>query len=253
MACSGVRSGAQDGMSDARSGAQVGTSDVRSGAQVRPRVPAQLPAWLPGRNSNSTGSAKSVGEAVGQPPREPTTRSCLRRSLAPWAAFEEDLRTVFHQQDGRHGHGAVHRAVDCGSAQRADMGRNSHLAAAPCSGSGFHLKGSIMAQLGSRDQRLAFQTLTQQPVHDPLGLAFGPGLCRGLHRVKQEFAFVVSVAQESGFVRWRLLLAVMPTWVVIHVSPHAEVMCEDCSHELLIRFPKVHQPEQQQPSLDRFT
>lgn len=77
---------------------------------------------------------------------------------------------------------------------------------------------------GSRNQRLAFQALTQQPVHDPLGLAFGPGLCRGLHRVKQEFVFVVSVAQESGFVRWRLLLAVMPTWVVIRVSPHAEVI-----------------------------
>ena len=78
-------------MSDARSGVQDGTSDVRTGARVRPRVPAQLPAWLPGRSSNSTGSAKSVVEAVGQLPRELTTRSCLRRSLATWAA---SLRVV---------------------------------------------------------------------------------------------------------------------------------------------------------------
>ena len=88
---SDARSGAQDGTSDVRSGAQDGTNDVRSGVQVRLRVPAQLPAWLPGRNSNSTGSAKSVVEAVGQPPRELTARSCLRRSLATWAA---SLRVV---------------------------------------------------------------------------------------------------------------------------------------------------------------
>ena len=100
MAWSGVRSGARDGTSDARSGAQDGTSDVRRGAwggtsdvrcgarvQLPAQVQAQLPAWL----SNSTGSTKSVVEAVGQPPRELTTRSCLRRSLATWAA---SLRVV---------------------------------------------------------------------------------------------------------------------------------------------------------------
>jgi hypothetical protein len=52
LAWSGVRSGAQDGMSDVRCGGQDGTSDVRCGAQV------QLPAPL----SNSTGSAKSLIE-----------------------------------------------------------------------------------------------------------------------------------------------------------------------------------------------
>ena len=71
LAWSGVRSGAQDGMSDVRSGAQDDTSDVRSGAQV------QLPAQL----SNSTGSAKSL--IVAQPPRELTTYSCLRHPTWP--------------------------------------------------------------------------------------------------------------------------------------------------------------------------
>ena len=76
LAWSGVRSGAQDGMSDVRSGAQDGTSDVRSGAQV------QLPALqLPAQLSNSTGSAKSP--IVAQPPRELTTHPCLRHPTWP--------------------------------------------------------------------------------------------------------------------------------------------------------------------------
>ena len=39
--------------------------------------------------------------------------------------IEGGLRTVLHQQGGRHGHGAVHRAHHCRGAQRADMGRKS--------------------------------------------------------------------------------------------------------------------------------
>jgi hypothetical protein len=39
--------------------------------------------------------------------------------------IEESLRTVFHQQGGRHGHGAVHRAHHHRSAPWADMGKKS--------------------------------------------------------------------------------------------------------------------------------
>ena len=39
--------------------------------------------------------------------------------------IKRDLRTVFHQQDGRHGHGTVHRAHHHRSAPRADMGKKS--------------------------------------------------------------------------------------------------------------------------------
>jgi hypothetical protein len=54
----------------ARSGVQDGMSDVRSGAQVelpaQEQLPAQErpPAQVPGRNSNSTGSAKSLIEPL---------------------------------------------------------------------------------------------------------------------------------------------------------------------------------------------
>src|ERR1700731_4634222 len=60
LAWSGVRRGAQDGMSDVRCGAQDGTSDVRCGAQVQ--LPAQVQLQLPEQLSNSTGSAKSLIE-----------------------------------------------------------------------------------------------------------------------------------------------------------------------------------------------
>jgi hypothetical protein len=74
----GVRSGAQDGMSDARSGARDGTSDVRSGAQVQ--LPAQVQLQLPAQPSNSTGSAKSLIEPVAQPPC--AVHAVIRHSLA---------------------------------------------------------------------------------------------------------------------------------------------------------------------------
>src|ERR1700737_1807995 len=77
LAWSGVRSGAQDGMSDVRSGAQDGTSDVRCGAQVQ--LPAQVQLQLPAQLSNSTGSAKSLIEPAAQPSRE------LKRWTSPLA------------------------------------------------------------------------------------------------------------------------------------------------------------------------
>jgi hypothetical protein len=48
--------------SGARSGVQHGTSGVRCGAQVQlpVQVQVQLLAQIPGRNSNSTGSAKAL-------------------------------------------------------------------------------------------------------------------------------------------------------------------------------------------------
>jgi len=62
LAWSGVRSGVQHGMSGVRCGAQRAQSGVRCGAQVQLPVQVQvpLPAQLPGRNSNSTGSAKAL-------------------------------------------------------------------------------------------------------------------------------------------------------------------------------------------------
>ena len=39
--------------------------------------------------------------------------------------IERGLRTVFHQQGGRHGHGAVHRAHHHRGAPRADIGKKS--------------------------------------------------------------------------------------------------------------------------------
>jgi hypothetical protein len=107
----------------------------------------------------------------------------------------------------------------------------------------------LCTQSSSGDERLTSQKFAQQSVHYPSGLAFGPGLCRGLHRIKQWLVFVVSVAQESRVFRWRLLLAVIPTWVVIHVSPPCRSYSDEvfAVPKLLIRFPKVHQPERQQP------
>ena len=63
----------QDGTSDVKTGAQGAQIDARSGAQVQ--LPAQvqlqaqvqLPAQVPGRNSNSTGSAKSPIEPLEYP------------------------------------------------------------------------------------------------------------------------------------------------------------------------------------------
>jgi hypothetical protein len=60
----------QDGTSDVKTGAQGAQIDARSGAQVQ--LPAQvqlqarvqLPAQVPGRNSNSTGSARSLIEPL---------------------------------------------------------------------------------------------------------------------------------------------------------------------------------------------
>src|SRR5258705_9514928 len=51
-------------------GAQRAQSGVRCGAQVQLPVKVRLPAQLPGRNSNSTGSAKSIacGRVIGEPP-----------------------------------------------------------------------------------------------------------------------------------------------------------------------------------------
>src|SRR6476619_2623806 len=48
-----------------------GLGGVRCGAQVQLPVKVRLPAQLPGRNSNSTGSAKSLagGGLIGEPPR----------------------------------------------------------------------------------------------------------------------------------------------------------------------------------------
>jgi hypothetical protein len=68
---SGVRSGVQDGTSDARSGVQDGTSDVRSGAQEQLLAQVQLPAQVPDRNSNSTGSAKYQRHLIANDRSEP--------------------------------------------------------------------------------------------------------------------------------------------------------------------------------------
>lgn len=54
----------QDGMSDVRSGAQGAQIDVRSDAQVQLPAQERPPAQVPGRNSNSTGSAKSLIEPL---------------------------------------------------------------------------------------------------------------------------------------------------------------------------------------------
>src|SRR4029077_3115393 len=61
LAWSGVRRGAQDGMSDVRCGAQDRTSDVRCGAQVQ--LPAQVQLQLPAQLSNST-AQPSLGDPV---------------------------------------------------------------------------------------------------------------------------------------------------------------------------------------------
>ena len=72
LALSGVRCGAQRARSGVRCGAQRAQSGVRCGAQVQlpAQVQVQLPAQLPGRNSNCTGSAKSLdgGGLIGEPP-----------------------------------------------------------------------------------------------------------------------------------------------------------------------------------------
>lgn len=88
LAWNGVRSGVQDGMSDARSAAQDGTSDARNGAQgaqsdvrsgAQVQLPAQVQLQLPAQPSNSIGSAKSLIEPAAQPPRE------LERRTSPLA------------------------------------------------------------------------------------------------------------------------------------------------------------------------
>src|SRR5260370_15802292 len=83
LAWSGVRSGVQHGTSGVRCGAQRAQSGVRCGAQVQlpAQVQVQLPAQLPGRNSNSTGSAKSLIEPAAQPPRTETADVAARRFL----------------------------------------------------------------------------------------------------------------------------------------------------------------------------
>jgi hypothetical protein len=54
--------------------------------------------------------------------------------------IKRGLRTVLHQQGGRHGHGAVHRGHHYRGAPWADIGKKIGITAARLSGSGFLLQ-----------------------------------------------------------------------------------------------------------------
>ena len=71
---SDVRNGAQDGMSDVKSGALDGTNDVRSGAQAQIPPPVQPPAQL----NNSTGSAPIAARKI----TVPTSVGCYQELVS---------------------------------------------------------------------------------------------------------------------------------------------------------------------------
>ena len=82
----------QDGTNGVRIGAQDGTSGVRIGAAQILRLLAQAP----GRNSNSTATAKSLIEPAAQPPPE------LKRRTLPLAVLRCQVSRQARVTDLRH-------------------------------------------------------------------------------------------------------------------------------------------------------
>jgi hypothetical protein len=91
MPSSGARSGVQHGTSGVRCGAQRAQNGVRCSAQVQlpVQVQVQLLAQVPGRNSNSTGSAKALIDRTSGDVRYPVANRG-RPDMARTARFGRD-------------------------------------------------------------------------------------------------------------------------------------------------------------------